>query len=164
MSSPNFGPKPTEPSGQSPTSPTASTPRPSYDDNASGYHVGDSTNDRLNADGLYGEQYDWASFLPYTVKLGEGQWNTWMLISVGVYILNWFVVWISVALSNLLIIVMFATAILAVVQIYQARQAYKETGSTTDIKLVVPRGWVLSIISLAFSALMVLDLISRLFI
>ncbi|PJM74950.1 hypothetical protein CSQ87_06870 [Bifidobacterium simiarum] len=106
-----------------------------------------------------GEQYSWASFLPYTVKIGDGKWDTWALMSVGMFALavvcSRFSSSAYAYLAMALLIASLVTSFLAVKQIRNARNTYGV--SLEKARQAAPRGWVLSIAVLALSILNIVE-------
>ena len=103
-----------------------------------------------------GEQYSWASFLPYTVEFRGDQWCTWSVIAMwsavayGVFDV---IAAATLTLGNMGFIIfltflitafIFATAALGTFQLHKARGVARTAG--LDPKTAAPRGWVVSII------------------
>lgn len=113
-----------------------------------------------------GEQYSWASSLPYTVKFRGDQWCTWTIIAlwgaVAYGVLDAFAgaimtfdnMGLIFFLIFLLSVVICGSAALATFQLHKARSAARHSG--LDPKTAAPRGWVLSIILTLIGALSVL--------
>lgn len=150
MSSTNFGPyqNGTSPSGQGNRTPNG---QPGL--NASPTPTGPS-----------GEQYSWASFLPYTIKIGDGMWDTWTLISAGLTVLGFVVPMVNLFLGDLLSALAFVAALLATIQIHRARNAYSPNESNQSVKNRAPRGWVISIVLLIFCGLAAIGFIGNIII
>lgn len=131
----------------------------------SGYYNGSNTpagpNNRKT-----GEQYSWASFLPYTVEFRGDQWCTWTIIAlwsaVAYGVLDAFSgalvtlenMGLIIFLIFLLSVVICATAALGTFQVHQARSAARTAG--LDPKTAAPRGWVLSIALTVIGAISVI--------
>ncbi|KAB5607646.1 hypothetical protein [Bifidobacterium jacchi] len=113
-----------------------------------------------------GEQYLWASFLPYTVEFRGDQWCTWTIIALwsavayGVFnafagaIMTFDNMGLIIFLVFLLSVVICGSAALATFQLYKSRSEAYHSG--LDPKTAAPRGWVLSIILTLIGALSVL--------
>lgn len=113
-----------------------------------------------------GEQYPWASFLPYTVGFRGDQWCTWTIIALWSAVAYGAVDAASAVILSLdnmgtVILVIFlvsavvcVSASLATFQLHKARGEARAAG--LDPRTAVPRGWAISIALTAMGALSVL--------